>query len=147
MAIAQLVASIFDKELPFRVEAFDGSATDPPNATLTLRILSRDALRRALTHPGELGLARAYVAGDIDLVGSLDPLFAFEMPSPLTLVRAAPGSRCSARPVRRCCAPSHRRRSRPASAACSTAGRGTGEPSPTTTTSPTASTRWSSDRP
>jgi cyclopropane-fatty-acyl-phospholipid synthase len=33
-----------------------------------------------LTHPGELGLARAYVAGDIDVDGDLDPLFELSVP-------------------------------------------------------------------
>jgi cyclopropane-fatty-acyl-phospholipid synthase len=33
-----------------------------------------------LTHPGELGLARAYVAGDIDVDGDLDPLFDLALP-------------------------------------------------------------------
>ncbi len=89
MAIAQYVASIFD-EMPFRVEAFDGSAAGPPEAPLTLRILRREALQRALTRPGELGLARAYVAGDIDLVGSLEPLFSVEAPSALGFFRTAP---------------------------------------------------------
>ena len=33
-----------------------------------------------MTHPGELGLARAYVAGDIDVDGDLDPLFDLQLP-------------------------------------------------------------------
>lgn len=90
MTLAQYVASIFDDDMPFRVEAFDGSAAGPPEATLTLRILRREALQRALTRPGELGLARAYVAGDIDLVGSLEPLFSVEPPSALGFLRTAP---------------------------------------------------------
>jgi cyclopropane-fatty-acyl-phospholipid synthase len=90
VAIAQFVASIFDDEIPFRVEAYDGSAAGPSEAPLTLKILLRDALRRALTRPGELGLARAYVAGDIDLVGSLECLFSLKMPSPVGFLRTAP---------------------------------------------------------
>ena len=37
----------------------------------TLFIKSPDAIRRVLTAPGELGLGRAYVAGDIDFEGDL----------------------------------------------------------------------------
>ncbi len=36
-----------------------------------LVVRSRRALRRLLWHPGELGLARAYVTGDIDVEGDL----------------------------------------------------------------------------
>jgi cyclopropane-fatty-acyl-phospholipid synthase len=47
---------------------------------VTVKILNRDAISRVLTHPGELGLARAYVAGDIDVDGDLDPLFELALP-------------------------------------------------------------------
>lgn len=84
MDVATFVASVFNNELPFRVEAYDGSAAAPtvPSSAndVTLKILSRDALTRVLTHPGELGLARAYVAGDIDIDGELDALFELSVP-------------------------------------------------------------------
>jgi len=89
MDISSFVASIFDGRLPFRVEAYDGSVAEPtvdsPANDITLKILRRDALTRVLTHPGELGLARAYVAGDIDIDGDLDPLFELAVP-PLTKI-------------------------------------------------------------
>ena len=79
MDVASFVSSIFDGQLPFRVEAFDGSTAAPsvnsPANNITLKILSRDALVRFVSRPGELGLARAYVAGDIDVDGDLDALF------------------------------------------------------------------------
>ncbi|MCU1363026.1 MAG: Cyclopropane-fatty-acyl-phospholipid synthase [Acidimicrobiaceae bacterium] len=82
--VASFVATVFDNKLPFRVEAYDGSVAEPAVEssanTITLKILSRDAISRILTHPGELGLARAYVAGDIDVDGELDPLFELELP-------------------------------------------------------------------
>ncbi|MGZ4681781.1 MAG: SAM-dependent methyltransferase, partial [Acidimicrobiales bacterium] len=40
---------------------------DPAPATIVLH--SPDALRRIVTAPGELGLSRAYVSGDVDLEG------------------------------------------------------------------------------
>src|ERR1700733_14709684 len=84
MDIASFVASIFDNKLPFRVEAYDGSVAEPTVSSsansVTVKILSRDALTRVLTHPGELGLARAYVAGDIEVDGDLDPLFELNVP-------------------------------------------------------------------
>ena len=92
MNIADFVASIFNNELPFRVEAYDGSVAEPTitssaNAT-TLKILRRDAITRVLTHPGELGLARAYVAGDIEVDGDLDPLFDLSVPPAHKLLSA-----------------------------------------------------------
>ena len=84
MAVASVVAQLFDGRLPFRVEAFDGSVAAPtmvsPANELTLKILTPDALLRVLRRPGELGLTRAFVAGDIDLDGDLDALFALEVP-------------------------------------------------------------------
>ncbi|MFI8534171.1 class I SAM-dependent methyltransferase [Streptomyces aquilus] len=56
--------------LPLRVRAWDGSQAGPPGApALVLR--NRRAVRRLLYKPGELGLARAWVAGDLDIDGDL----------------------------------------------------------------------------
>ena len=57
--------------------------------SVTVKILSRDAISRVLTHPGELGLARAYVAGDIDVDGDLDPLFELSPPPLRQLLNAS----------------------------------------------------------
>jgi cyclopropane-fatty-acyl-phospholipid synthase len=57
-------------ELPVRVRAWDGSEAGPADAPL-LVVGSPQALRRILWSPNELGLARAYVAGEIDLPGDL----------------------------------------------------------------------------
>jgi cyclopropane-fatty-acyl-phospholipid synthase len=92
MDVASFVASIFNNQLPFRVEAYDGSVSEPTVASsansVTVKILSRDAISRVLTHPGELGLARAYVAGDIDVDGDLDPLFELSPPPLRQLLNA-----------------------------------------------------------
>ncbi|QKW07019.1 class I SAM-dependent methyltransferase [Streptomyces sp. NA04227] len=57
-------------ELPVRLRAWDGSEAGPPGgAVLVLR--RRRALRHLLGSPGELGLARAWVAGDLDVEGDL----------------------------------------------------------------------------
>ncbi|WP_030275113.1 SAM-dependent methyltransferase [Streptomyces sp. NRRL B-24484] len=56
--------------LPFRIRAWDGSTAGPGNApTVVLR--RRRALRRLLWQPGELGLADAYITGDLDVEGDL----------------------------------------------------------------------------
>jgi cyclopropane-fatty-acyl-phospholipid synthase len=56
--------------LAARVELWDGSVVGPDDGP-PVRIRSADALRRLLWAPGELGLARAYVAGEIDFDGDL----------------------------------------------------------------------------
>ena len=53
-----------------RLRAWDGSEAGPADGPV-LVIRSRRALRRLLWAPGELGLARAYVTGDIDVEGDL----------------------------------------------------------------------------
>jgi cyclopropane-fatty-acyl-phospholipid synthase len=57
-------------EVPIRIRAWDGSEAGPLGApTVVLR--SRTALRRLLWDPDELGIARAYVTGEIDVDGDL----------------------------------------------------------------------------
>ncbi|MEU3048495.1 cyclopropane-fatty-acyl-phospholipid synthase family protein [Streptomyces sp. NPDC006984] len=56
--------------LPLRVRAWDGSESGPPDGPV-LVVRHRRALRRLLWKPGELGLARAWVAGEIDVEGDL----------------------------------------------------------------------------
>ncbi len=56
--------------LPVRIRAWDGTEAGPPDAPV-LVLRHRRALRRLLWKPGELGLARAWVAGDIDVDGDL----------------------------------------------------------------------------
>jgi cyclopropane-fatty-acyl-phospholipid synthase len=56
--------------LPVRLRAWDGSETGPPDAPL-VAVRNRRALRRLVWAPGELGLARAYIAGDLDVEGDL----------------------------------------------------------------------------
>lgn len=57
-------------EPPVRLRCWDGSLAGPPDAPV-LVVRSPNALRRLLAHPGELGLAQAYVTGEIDVEGDL----------------------------------------------------------------------------
>jgi cyclopropane-fatty-acyl-phospholipid synthase len=50
---------------------WDGSGVGPQEAKVTLHVRSADALRRLLWAPGELGLARAYVSGDLEIRGDI----------------------------------------------------------------------------
>jgi cyclopropane-fatty-acyl-phospholipid synthase len=58
-------------DAPIRVVAYDGSTTGPVTADLTVHIRSPKALSYLLSAPGSLGLARAYVTGEIGLDGDL----------------------------------------------------------------------------
>ena len=68
--LAELVRTTAGIELPVRLRAWDGSQAGPADGPV-LVLRSRRALRRLLWRPGELGLARAYVTGDIDVDGDL----------------------------------------------------------------------------
>ncbi len=61
-------------EIPLRLRAWDGSEAGPADAPI-LEFRSRRALRRILWSPGQLGLSRAYVAGEIDAPGDIFAAF------------------------------------------------------------------------
>lgn len=63
------------EEIPLRLRAWDGSEAGPAEAPV-LEFRSRRALRRILWSPGQLGLSRAYVAGEIDSPGDIFAAFA-----------------------------------------------------------------------
>ena len=56
--------------LDLRLRAWDGSEAGPEKAPV-VAFRSPRALQRILWRPGELGLARAYVSGDLDIEGDL----------------------------------------------------------------------------
>ncbi|MFJ1590663.1 class I SAM-dependent methyltransferase [Kitasatospora albolonga] len=68
--LTALAEELLPEPLPVRIRAWDGSESGPPGAPV-LVIRHRRALRRLLWKPGELGLARAWVAGEIDIEGDL----------------------------------------------------------------------------
>ncbi|QIQ04477.1 SAM-dependent methyltransferase [Streptomyces liangshanensis] len=68
--LTTLAEELLGAPLPVRIRAWDGSESGPPNAPVLI-IRNRRALRRLLWKPGELGLARAWVAGEIDVDGDL----------------------------------------------------------------------------
>ncbi|MEV0640078.1 cyclopropane-fatty-acyl-phospholipid synthase family protein [Streptomyces sp. NPDC050619] len=70
LRLKSLVEQLLGAPLPVRIRAWDGSQAGPPGAP-TLVVRNRRAVRRLLWKPGELGLARAWVAGDLDIEGDL----------------------------------------------------------------------------
>ena len=75
----QAVAELFDPLLqavlggapPVRFEFWDGSFAGPREGANVVKVQSPHALRRMMWSPGELGLGRAYVAGDLDVQGDV----------------------------------------------------------------------------
>ena len=49
--------------------AYDGSTAGPANADVTLEIRSPRAVQYLASAPSQLGLARAYVTGDLEIIG------------------------------------------------------------------------------
>ena len=55
--------------LPLKFSAYDGSTAGPEDATVGLDLLTPRGTTYLATAPGELGLARAYVSGDVVPLG------------------------------------------------------------------------------
>ncbi|MFP1629106.1 class I SAM-dependent methyltransferase [Streptomyces sp. 5K101] len=70
LRLTTLAEEVLGAPLPVRIRAWDGSESGPPDAPVVV-VRHRRALRRLLWRPGELGLARAWVAGEIDVDGDL----------------------------------------------------------------------------
>jgi cyclopropane-fatty-acyl-phospholipid synthase len=72
-SLGPLLRALLGRMLPVRLEFWDGSVieSDAPNPPGTVRVNSPEAVRRLLWSPDELGLGRAYVAGDLDADGDI----------------------------------------------------------------------------
>jgi cyclopropane-fatty-acyl-phospholipid synthase len=68
--LAGLALELTGRQLPVRLRAYDGSEAGPPGP-LMLELTSPAALRRIAWNPGELGIADAYVTGDVQVHGDL----------------------------------------------------------------------------
>ncbi|HEY1486393.1 MAG TPA: cyclopropane-fatty-acyl-phospholipid synthase family protein [Micromonosporaceae bacterium] len=74
--LARMFHRAIGAQLPIRLRAWDGSEAGPAGSAMnpgaaTLIIRDRTALRRLAWSPNELGLAQAYVLGEIDVEGDL----------------------------------------------------------------------------
>ncbi|MET9224773.1 cyclopropane-fatty-acyl-phospholipid synthase family protein [Lentzea sp. NPDC003310] len=69
-----LLASIFQRITggdDVRFQAYDGSTAGPTSAPVSIDIKSPEALSYLASAPGELGLARAYVTGQLEILGDV----------------------------------------------------------------------------
>ena len=69
-AMLDLAEDVLGMDLPVRLRTWEGSEAGPVGAPV-LVLRNRRALRHILWKPGELGVARAYVQGDLEVEGDL----------------------------------------------------------------------------
>ena len=97
--LAEAVRPFIGGELPVRLTAWDGSSAGPEDAP-HVELRSKDALRRMVWHPGELGAAQAYVTGELEVHGDLGEalthVFAQAQERGLKRIRRSPGALVSA---------------------------------------------------
>jgi cyclopropane-fatty-acyl-phospholipid synthase len=71
LQVAEIISDVLGQDVPIRIEAYDGSKAGPDRSDVALKILTPRALARLATAPGTLGLARAYVTGELEVDGDV----------------------------------------------------------------------------
>jgi cyclopropane-fatty-acyl-phospholipid synthase len=71
MALAEVFERVAGPDAPVEFQAFDGSKAGASGSPVRIIIKSRSAVAYLAQAPGALGLARAYVAGHLDVVGDM----------------------------------------------------------------------------
>ena len=69
LTLAEILEILAGGTLPLRFTAYDGSTAGPEDAPLGLDLLTPRGTTYLATAPGDLGLARAYVSGDLEARG------------------------------------------------------------------------------
>ncbi|WP_068279590.1 class I SAM-dependent methyltransferase [Aldersonia kunmingensis] len=69
LSIADIVQTVVEGPLPLRVNAYDGSTAGPGDSPYALEISDPRAINHLATAPGDLGMARAYVSGEMTASG------------------------------------------------------------------------------
>jgi cyclopropane-fatty-acyl-phospholipid synthase len=69
--VAPIFATVIAPDAPLAFEAYDGSRAGPPDAVIGVLVKDPRALNYIATAPSDLGLARAYVAGYLDVQGDV----------------------------------------------------------------------------
>ncbi len=67
--LAEVLEMLAGGRLPLRITAYDGSSAGPPDAPFGLDLKSPRGTTYLATGRGDLGLARAYIAGDLEISG------------------------------------------------------------------------------
>jgi cyclopropane-fatty-acyl-phospholipid synthase len=93
LSLAEILEILTGGRLPMRFTAYDGSSAGPPDAAFGLDLKTPRGTTYLATGRGDLGLARAYIAGDLEAEGvhpgdpyellkALADDLVFTMPSP-----------------------------------------------------------------
>jgi cyclopropane-fatty-acyl-phospholipid synthase len=69
LTLAEVFESLLARPVPVRFTAYDRSSTGPEDAAVTLELKNERGLAYLVTAPGDLGMGRAYVAGDLVVHG------------------------------------------------------------------------------
>lgn len=69
LTLAEILEAFAGGRLPLRFTAYDGSSAGPPDAPLGLELKTPRGTTYLATGRGDLGLARAYIAGDLEIHG------------------------------------------------------------------------------
>ena len=69
LTIAEIFEILADGDVPFRFTAYDGSEAGRADAPLGLHLKTPRGTTYLATAPGDLGMARAYVSGDLEPIG------------------------------------------------------------------------------
>ncbi|MBV9142594.1 MAG: class I SAM-dependent methyltransferase [Pseudonocardiales bacterium] len=69
VSLAEIVDLLTDGRFPVRFTAYDGSATGPPDSEISVHLATPRGATYLFTAPGDLGMARAYIAGDLHAHG------------------------------------------------------------------------------
>jgi cyclopropane-fatty-acyl-phospholipid synthase len=100
LSLAEIIERVAGGELNIRIKAYDGSAAGPTDASYGLELRTPRGTTYLATAPSDLGLARAYIAGDLEILGAHpgDPYGAlralsenlkFAKPNPLLVAQIA----------------------------------------------------------
>src|SRR5215472_7478054 len=71
MALAEVFKAFAGPDVPVEFTAYDGSHAGSPGSPVRITVRSPVAVAYLAQAPGELGLARAYVAGHLDVEGDM----------------------------------------------------------------------------
>jgi cyclopropane-fatty-acyl-phospholipid synthase len=69
--LKEIFTTLVDDDVPVAFRGYDGTVTGPRSPIATVEVRSPAAVGYIVTAPGELGLARAYITGAIEVHGDL----------------------------------------------------------------------------
>jgi cyclopropane-fatty-acyl-phospholipid synthase len=69
VTIGEALTRLMAGGVPFRFSAYDGSTAGPVDSPIHVRLRTERGLSYLLSAPGDLGMARAYVSGDLEIEG------------------------------------------------------------------------------